>query len=1400
MQKQRLFVAILTTLFGETFIVKRLLLALLGLLLVVFVGASVYVSTIDWNQHKNIIAQQFSEATGKKIVFAGPVSFKFLPTPYLSAADVKIFNPSGQEKALVEIPSLVAKLSLGPLLKGKFNVQRMELKNPQINIEVLDSGKLNWQSDLTPEQRRQIEDAQIALNSVSLSNAVLNFEDPFRNVSLKLENLNGEIVAQSILGPYRIEGNYVKDNTPEGFAISMGRFSDSFATSLNLAITHPVSESYVRFDGSFALANKVLNGNVIIESKKFKPFVQANFSHLDVDDAYDYPLALTADISVNEQQFSLSNIVVKYGETQGAGNLQMPFNDGFGKEGIKPRINVAFNFTDLDLNPVVHAFIAGIGKYAKRDAIYNPNTDFDLLADIKSVRTTYKGQLIKDFVMSFDWMENILTLNNFGATLPGDTNVKVLGTVSTFEDKPFYNLDTSFDSSDFLRTLDWLDIAPEVPVASTYRKALGNAKFTGNLMRIQVSPFSLTLDKSSLSGELGIKLDTPRADVMLIANTDMINFDNYIAALPDEEKAKTWAQRMLYRFSKFGFLNDFDMQANVKMNVGIYEGLPFENVSLVANLLDGKLTVEDFKIGSVANSSVEVKGGVSGFGASPIFEDFNYRFLANDLETLISKLGLRLPKLDYKKLNTLQAWGALSGDVANFSTETNVNLKDAIFSYRGVVNGEGEKVFYDGDLKLKHPDFVRMLNDFDISYNPEAYSLGLFDLETKISGDDSSFQADSIKCNIGFNAFRGTLRYEHSSDERPSIWTNMEINKFEIERFLNHDVKDNAPIINPETGTKADFLPRPLWAKNIINYDFYKSFDLAGHFSVQELSYRDKIFRRAESDVSLLQGNAEIKDFSANYLGGKINAALKLQMRPESVVSGKVELMNAEVNQMKLGGSVYAIGDGTLNADFSFEAPAESESSFIAGLDSKVSFVFDKVNLKGLDLQTIYDDVVNREKSDGLSAMFRSALTSGNTALSGFKGQMNVADGKFSFSNTVLEGENFVVTLSGNGDLSKWDMESLFDVRYEEPRYLPGFSFSLNGPINAPVLDVDAGSFFNWYQNRQDRKNADIQAAELAEKEKLNALAQEQKKTSEALIDDIQNNLEKEVGLKHQAVFSDEANSAYAEIRQTLRNIVATLTQNSAEADSQSIDDALLQDLQEVNARAIGDIERQKAALARVYMEDTRKSSQAIYEQVVENYNHSKMLNFRFNSLRDGFRARLAAIETDFNPENDVNVSGWQNFIEDKFVVIENQDKKLLDDSLKMQNTTDVGVLEQYKKQLQDLNNSLAVDIKNIEDCLREYQIYMDEKISEQEKAYASRLRKQEIQRKLEENTGSISIKKSGKTVTVRRNIEDIEEAEKLADEQEIKVLDFSRPKVRVESDAPKNEVNVVKKGRVKSN
>ena len=276
-------------------------------------------------------------------------------------------------------------------------------------------------------------------------------------------------------------------------------------------------------------------------------------------------------------------------------------------------------------------------------------------------------------------------------------------------------MDVSFNSSDFLQTLEWLKIKPDVSVASTYRKAVGSAKLSGTFNKIQLSPFSLTMDKSSLSGEAGVKLNGPRMDALLVLNADMINFDNYISQLPKEEAEKNWAQRMQYRFSKRGFLNDFDMQITAKLDLGIYESLPFEKVDFKAKLLNGKLEIERLSINSVANAQMAFGGAISGFGNVPAYENLKYEVKTDDVSGLINKFEFKAPNLDYKQLKHFESKGIATGDLEKFAVKNVGRLESLEFVYGGQGIKKPDGVTYYGNLELKHPGFVKMVEAFYVT-------------------------------------------------------------------------------------------------------------------------------------------------------------------------------------------------------------------------------------------------------------------------------------------------------------------------------------------------------------------------------------------------------------------------------------------------------------------------------------------------------------------------------------------------------------------------------------------------------------------------------------------------------------------------------------------------------------
>ena len=145
---------------------KKVIISLLVLLFVCTLGAAFYILNSDLiGQNKDKIAEQFYNATGKAVRFDGDVSFKLLPVPHLQANNVKIFNsPNNTDYTLADIRSLDAQVALKPLLGGELEVTKMVLSDVKFNID-WDKG-FSWQSDLSPDQRIQMENTNLTLNSV----------------------------------------------------------------------------------------------------------------------------------------------------------------------------------------------------------------------------------------------------------------------------------------------------------------------------------------------------------------------------------------------------------------------------------------------------------------------------------------------------------------------------------------------------------------------------------------------------------------------------------------------------------------------------------------------------------------------------------------------------------------------------------------------------------------------------------------------------------------------------------------------------------------------------------------------------------------------------------------------------------------------------------------------------------------------------------------------------------------------------------------------------------------------------------------------------------------------------------------------------------------------------------
>lgn len=1380
---------------GEQYTAPRQPLSLFKILIVAFLllltgagaGGYYYISNIDWNQHKDKIAAEFSNITGKRIVFDGPVHLTLLPSPNLRAEDVKIYNPGEDlDEPLARIKSLTADLALGALINGDFDVKMMTLGEPDIRLEVMEDGSLNWEGTLTDDQRANLETMQITLDSVMIEKAKLNLIDAARDINLKLDNLNAEVIAQSIFGPYRIEGTYTKDNNPEGFAFSIGKLASGFATTVNLVVNQPTTETFIRFDGSVLVQNNAVNGNLIFESKKLMEFINSNFKDAEFAAEYDYPLAVSLEIKSNKTKVELSNFVMKYGTTAGAGNMLIPLFDEKevaqgDDEAKKPhsKVELVFNFTDLDLNPAVKGVMQLLKKYNRGEANYNPDIKFDLLGDIKAVRTSYLGQNLKEFKLSFDLIDNRIKIRDLSAVLPGDAAASVKGDV--YSDLGYFTFDlaTNFKTDEFLQTLKWLEIDPETNQDTVLRRISATANVAGNYNKISVSPFELSIDKSTIKGTAGI-INDEKFNLYLDASSDMINFDNYIKPLPKEVSGKNFSERMNYRFGKLGFLNNVYAELLLRLDLGIYESIPFENIVLDGSLQKGELQIKDLNIASVANAAVNLKGKVKGFGATPAFENLKYDVATKDFSSFLNKLDIKAPDIDFKALRTFSSKGIVTGSLERMAMKTVSKLDYVNVNYGGQASRTDEGIVFNGDLEVKSRDFVKMLNDFNIKYEPKAFALGLFALKGKFVGKPDYFALNPVDFNVGANTFKGNVSYDNSN-ERKVISANLDINKFELEKFFYNEAlikEKNTSSFRENVSGKADFLPKPFFDATKLNYAVYNAFDFDGTFKISRLSYQDTVFDFADFKLSLKDMVAKLEHFKADYHGGKINADLELGISPERPsLKGDIQLSQYKIAENTFNGGKYGLKDGTLDAAIKFNTAADSFDGMFNMLNADIDFAIADTRFLGWNLDKIYKDLLVRETSDGLTMFVKGNLQKGEEALRSVQGKLRIANGEYNLENVAIAADQFDMALNDNGSVANWETSARFSLKYHKPDYLPGFAFSYSGSLMTPALDVDTNDLAVMYNKRQADLEAQNEAIRQAERDRLAKELKDRLLVVKAAESEIQNVLRPDLQSKTERAKSPEALDGFKDVDERIKKLEVSLAELQLMAKTPEVDEQLLQDMNRKNEENTKNLQEIRNAIEENNIKNLKFVINDSYNQITEQNNQAKKLAADYRIAYADLGKRLSAIVTGYELNRDANVKRLKERLEGNILAMDNIAGSIQSDYVKIQASKNNAELEKYAN---DINTQLfdaGKYVPSITQTSQELLDYAGERVKIEEEAYRKKKEEEEKKRKLEENTGSISVKGTGVSKTVVRDLEDIEKSETAVENKDVKVLNFGASK-----------------------
>ena len=1353
---------------------KKILLILFGLVIVAATGISVYVSTIDWNQHKGKIAEQLQEITGKKIVFSGPVSMTVFPTPSLNASNIKVYssvNPD-KEEPLMTIDNVVADLSFSALLGGSFDVKMMSLVRPEINFHRTADG-FNWSDEAKINADAEVKDVTIALESVMLQDAKVNITDDVLEKNVVLNSLNAEIIADSLNGPFRIDGSYVKDGKPEGFAISVGSLSENFATNLNLVLNQPFSESYLRFDGTFLLSNSTVNGNLIIESKKFKAFYDSMIKGAELPQYWDYPFELSMELKVNKAQVEFANAIIKYGDSVGAGNVIIPLRSksyiiGEDEGSDKREITAKFEMTNLNLEPFFYDLKEFISQQMQEDAVYSPDYPFDVSIDISALKAIYNNQAVKNFALQLGLHDNVWQLLKIDGTFPGTTTVTATGKLFSVEDVLSYTMSVDVKSTLLRKFLEWIDIPVKTVANSTYQKANLQTTIVGTSKALQLSPFTLFLDNTSFTGQLGAKLGKEPHYAIELA-TDSIILDNYFPKIFGDKE--NWRDALQENWSKLTQLDNIDLDLNLRAALLIYEGTSLDKVSLSATSQKGVVNIEKLSIGEVLKSSVDLSGEFSGLGKKLQFSNLKYDLKIADYLPWLQKFDIQQPDWNIKFFQPFSS----SGVVSLNNDRLWLNIANKTGSFESTYNGRvmlDDSYSVNGEVQFLTPNASDFLKSIPIKYIPQDANLGRMQLKSKISGSWDKFKLSEALLSIGGSVFQGTFGADQTR-QIPYFVADLKVSHFEPERFLLRE--ENASQFNKDSvsGNGNTLWNKPNLSEVPFNKEKLQKVTFVSNLNIDELVYNNKLFKSVTVQMENKNNELSVKKLQSNFNEGSVTADLKYNYADKPTVKGDIHIINQNVRDMNWVGNLYGVQSGMAEVNINVNTSALSPRDVLDNFTGALSINIDSPLIKGINFAAISADLAQRKASEGFQNVLRDNLQQGETSFNKFSAQIDVKEGSWQIDRAWLKSNEASVDIKGNGNLKAWNMDSQFVVQLSEPKNAKPFSFDLKGLMSSPELEIDGSQITKVYDEQKAQKEAEEKAQkeahdrDLISKMEIQAVAL--KKAREGFDAFAHNEF---LSLKEK-LSKEKYTQEMKALEQRVQKQLSEFDKADLIVREKELKDSMPQMVAQVVADAKVEQERILDDLQKIYRLDLKGSIRQNYEEIKKINSKKESIMQENLSKHETHVIRLNNIETGYRFQNDAMYNQLLGVIEDRLKNYDALTQNVERYGSGVDSEEDVPLLEKYKDDSLDILEKATSQEALLEDDINRYLSYVDEKLKVEEKIFKDKKEAEEKAKLIEENTGTISAPATGKVQTVVRRVEEIEgtdSSETTSDEYEPKI------------------------------
>ena len=1048
----------------------RKIFTVLSILLVLGLGGLgffLYQSLDEENYRKQVI-QATRDLFGREMVVSGKTSISLFPSPVITLNDVHVTNKNGMpSKELLSVGKVRASVKWESLFKNPLVVENIILEKPHLFLERNKKGENNWDFPFLAESTKegqkdiligtQISGRSPQFEKIIIKDGLFSYTNEATGFSKTLSNLNGELSARSISGPFNFQGTGSFDKMNVEMAMSMEKISAALTSRISLNLKDTGSDALLKVDGTLKdiMRNTILDGTATFNIPKLALFLLDAYDYRGLPSSIDNSVVGTVSFEFSKEKANFKDLAFRYGnndiENAVTGTLSMLYPDAAYSN---MRVNGTFLTDQVNLD-TFYPIVPSLEDWKTKIASWNRNLKSDINLTIDAKTIMFKKQPVKSTTLEVAYNNGLIEIKSFKTLLPGETTLTAQGDIAVVENKPVAKINLSLNTPNLSKTMTWLDKKLPYFEISSVSDMKANTFMTLRPQDLTFSKIDISSMGGKVTGDIAIALDEKKARSVMDLAFENINLDSYFPyKQPDEERS---IYETLEDFTKtvetsslFTDLN-FDLKAQ-GTNI-TFRDVPIRKATYVGKLVNGLWTTNDLDFKDAAGANFRFSGQIERTAENKVnFNDLSYSLNALKPSLLFKRLKIKSPLEE--EMSKLSLEGVASGTLDNLDIDFKTSFSQTSLHVAGEVKDLTRKdPVYALSVSLTHPDFNQFVKMFDKSFNKLPKMTGTFAFDLGFEGTSKIFKLSQISGSIGNQTFKGDLNVNATADVK--INGHLTSSQFYMDKIIPED--KIFAIQNP-TVKKVKF------SGQLLNLSALDGLDMDLGITANKASYGTLNIDAFNTHFAVKEKVLTIDKLTGKLGEGNLSATGQLNATSaEPSVKFNIIASDVPLSPNALALDTYRVKSGT--GEFTAEGTAKGNSfkDMMTTLSATGHYKIKNGTLSGLNLgqfeRAVQAFVMKGNDRQDLDQRLQRDLSYGETNFDDISGTYAINGGILRTSDFIMRTGQSTALMQMSFNIPEWLVSSSAGITLDSFPGFPAISVLVKGAADAPQSEVDLSAF-----------------------------------------------------------------------------------------------------------------------------------------------------------------------------------------------------------------------------------------------------------------------------------------------------------------------------------------------------